>query len=124
MNSKSLVMFRRSAYAAFACICAVASTDATAAIVYPSVSVTVTTTWAYTYYNGGDFVFSTSVNAPGCASGWYIAASDAGFKAAVATVLTAQAGGNYLIVYGETTQIWSGSPSGQFCHVQAVGITS
>ena len=124
MNPKSLVIFKKSSYAAFACICALAGTDVTAAVVTPAASGTVTTSYAYTSYNGGDFVFSTSTNAPGCATGWYISSTDSGYKAAVAAVLTAQAGGNYVIVYGDNSQIWSGSPSGQYCHVQAVGITS
>jgi hypothetical protein len=125
MNSKSLGIFKRTPYAAFACVCVLAGTDVTAAIVTPAVSGTVTTSYAFTNYNGGDFVFSTSTSAPGCATGWYISSSDAGYKAAVAAVLTAQAGGNYVVVYGDNSQLWSGSPSGgQYCHVQSVGMTS
>jgi hypothetical protein len=95
-----------------------------AAIVSPTVSVTITQSYAYTNFDGGDFVFSTSAGAPGCASGWYIKAADPGYKVAVATVLTAQAGGNYVLVYGDNADLWSGSPSGQYCHVQTIGITS
>ena len=97
---------------------------ATAAIVSPGVSVTVTQSYAYSTYNGGDFVFRTSAGATGCENGWYIKATDPGYKAAVAVVLTAQAGGNYVFVYGDNADIWSGSPSGHFCRVQSVGITS
>ena len=103
---------------------AVALTCANAAIVTPGVSVTVTQSYAYTAYDGGDFVFSTSVAATGCGSGWYIAATDPGYKSAVAAVLTAQAGGNYVQIYGDNSVIWSGSPSGQYCHVQTIGISS
>jgi hypothetical protein len=104
--------------------CFFASTCTYAAIVSPAASVTVTQSYAYTNFGGGDFVFSTSAGALGCGNGWYIKASDPGYKATVATVLTAQAGGNYILVYGDNSDIWAGSPSGQYCHVQAVGITS
>jgi hypothetical protein len=113
---------RNGVLAAFAGVFAFACANAT--IVNPGASVTVTQTWAYTAYSGGDFVFSTTGITPGCASGWYISSTDPGFKSAVATVLTAQAGGNYVWVYGDNSQIWSGSPSGQYCHLQTIGITS
>ena len=98
--------------------------NALAVVVAPSNPVTVTQSYAYTTYNGGDFVFTTSVTDPGCSSGWYLKASDPGYKAAVGTILTAQSAGLQIVVYGETTDLWSGSPSGQYCHAQAVGISS
>lgn len=97
---------------------------ATAAIVTPTVSVTVTQSFAYASYGGGDFVFSTSSGASGCGNGWYIKATDPGYKAVVAAVLTAQVGGNFVLVYGDNADIWPGSTSGQYCRVQTVGITS
>jgi hypothetical protein len=108
----------------FACACAIAAGRATAAVVSPSASATVTQSYAYTGFDGGDFVFSTSVAAPGCGSGWFIRSSDPGYKAAVASVLTAQAAGNFVLVYGDNSDLWTGSTTGQYCHVQAVGITS
>jgi len=93
--------------------------DTHAVVVSPANPVTVTQSYAYTTYNGGDFVFSTSVAAAGCSSGWYLKASDPGYKAAVGTILTAQSAGLQIVVYGETTDLWSGSPSGQYCHAQA-----
>jgi hypothetical protein len=103
---------------------ALALTCASAAVVTPGASVTVTQSFAYTSYNGGDFVFSTSSPATGCGSGWYIASTDPGYKSAVAAVLTAQAGGNYVQIYGDNSVLWSGSPSGQYCHVQTIGVSS
>jgi hypothetical protein len=97
---------------------------AIAAIVAPTVSVTITQTYAYGSYGGGDFVFSTSVGASGCENGWYIKATDPGYKAVVAAVLTAQAGGNFVLVYGDNADIWPGSSSGHYCRVQTVGIVS
>jgi len=97
---------------------------ATAAIVTPGVSVTVTQSYAYSTFDGGDFVFTTSVGASGCENGWYIKATDPGYKAVVAAVLTAQAGGNFVVVYGDNADVWSGSSTGHFCRVQTVGITS
>jgi hypothetical protein len=119
-NSNSLI--RNTLLAAFSGL--FAFTCANAAIVSPGASVTVTQSWAYTAYNGGDFVFSTSAPANGCANGWYISSADPGYKSAVAAVLTAQAGGNYVQIYGDNSVIWSGSPSGQYCHLQTIGITS
>ncbi|MGO9514278.1 MAG: hypothetical protein ACLP2F_11645 [Steroidobacteraceae bacterium] len=124
MTSKNFASARKSACLLIAWGCALASGPITAAIVTPTASGTITKSYAYTNYDGGDFVFSTSVTAPGCASGWYIAASDPGFKSTVATVLAAQIGGNYIIVYGDNSDLWSGSPSGEYCHVQTVSITS
>jgi hypothetical protein len=124
MISMNLATARKSACLLVALGCSLASGPIIAAIVTPTASVTVTKSYAYTAYDGGDFVFSTSLSAPGCASGWYIAASDPGYKSAVATVLAAQIGASYIVVYGDNSALWSGSPSGEYCHVQTVGISS
>jgi hypothetical protein len=97
---------------------------APAAVVSPGVGVSVTVSYAYTGYGGGDFVFSTSIAASGCSSGWYIKASDPGYRSAVAVVLAAQASGLQVVIYGDNSDVWSGSPSGQYCRVQAVGLSS
>jgi len=107
-----------------AAACALFSAHAGATLVTPVAAVTVIQSFAYTAYNGGDFVFSTSGTAPGCTSGWYISSADPGYKAAVAAVLAAQVAGNFIIVYGDNSALWSGSPSGKYCHVQTVGISS
>ena len=124
MNSKHPVSVINGVLALLVCACMFPVGQVSAAIVSPSASVTVTQSYAYTSYNGGDFVFSTSVAAPGCPNGWYIKATDPGYKAAVASVLTAQAAGSFVVVYGDNSDLWSGSPSGQYCHVQSVGLTS
>jgi hypothetical protein len=121
MNSTSIANLKSCALVA--CACALSGGGATAAIVTPPAAVSITVSYAYTAYNGGDFVFSTSGAADGCGSGWYISSADPGYKAAVSTVLTAQASGSFVIVYGDNTQLWSGS-SGKYCHVQAVGLSS
>ena len=97
---------------------------AAASVVGPGVAVTITQSYAYASYGGGDFVFSTSIAAPGCGSGWYIKATDPGYKVAVAVVLAAQAAGLQVIVYGENSDVWSGSPSGKYCRLQTVGLSS
>jgi len=97
---------------------------AAATVVTPGTAVTISQSYAYTNYDGGDFVFSTSSGAPGCGSGWYIKSTDPGYKTAVAVVLTAQAVGLQVLVYGDNSDLWSGSPSGQFCRVQTVGLVS
>jgi len=124
MISRNFSSARKGACLLIALGCSLASGPIIAAIVSPTASVTVTKSYAYTAYDGGDFVFSTSVGAPGCASGWWIAASDPGFKSAVAAVLAAQVAGSYIIVYGDTAALWSGSPSGEYCRVQTVGLSS
>ena len=107
-----------------AAACAMISATAGATIVTPAAAVTVTQSFAYTSYDNGDFVFSTNGTAPGCSSGWYIAGGDPGYKAAVAAVLAAQTAGSFIVVYGDNSQLWSGSPSGKYCHVQTVGLAS
>src|ERR1700729_2260479 len=87
---------------------------ASAAQVSPGVPVTITQSYAYTSYGGGDFVFSTSVAVSGCESGWYMKATDPGYKAAVSVVLAAQAAGLQVLVYGDTADLWSGSAGGHF----------
>ena len=100
------------------------SEGAAAAVVNPGVPVMITQSFAYTSYGGGDFVFTTNIGASGCQSGWYMKASDPGYKAAVSVVLTAQAAGLQVIVYGDNSDLWSGSPSGQYCRIQTVGLSS
>ncbi len=124
MKSKNLVSMINGVPALLVCAYLFPVGQVSAAIVSPTASVTVTQSYAYTSFNGGDFVFSTSAAATGCASGWYISSTDPGYKAAVASVLTAQAAGSFVLVYGDNSVLWSGSPSGQYCHVQAVGVTS
>jgi hypothetical protein len=97
---------------------------AAADVVSPPAAVTITQSYAYAGYGGGDFVFSTKGAAPGCGSGWYIKATDPGYKTAVAVVLTAQAAGLQVIVYGDNSDLWTGSPSGQYCRLQTVGLSS
>jgi hypothetical protein len=101
----------------------VAPPDASATVVTPGSAVTIVQSYAYTMFDGGDFVFSTSIAAAGCGSGWYMKATDPGYRAAVSTVLTAQAAGLQVIVYGDNADLWVGS-TGQYCRVQTVGISS
>lgn len=105
-------------------VACLAPAAAIAAIVNPGTAVTVTQSYAYSNYDGGDFVFSTSIAAAGCGSGWYVKPTDGGYKAIIATVLTAQAAGLQVVIYGDNSDLWSGSPSGQYCRVQAVGLST
>jgi hypothetical protein len=97
---------------------------ADAAQIGPGVPVTITQSYAYTSYDGGDFVFSSSAAASGCESGWYLKSTDPGYKAAVSTVLAAQAAGLQVVVFGDPTDLWSGSPSGHYCRLSVVGLSS
>jgi hypothetical protein len=120
INSKTLMAAGMMTAAA----CVLVSRYATAAVVTPATPATITQSFAYASYGGGDFIFSTSVAVSGCESGWYMKATDPGYKAAVSVVLTAQAAGLQVRVYGDTADLWSGSPSGHFCRMQTVGISS
>jgi hypothetical protein len=108
----------------FALLSAATPLVSIAAIVNPGAPVSIKQSSAYANFGGGDFVFSTSQGATGCEAGWYAKATDPGYKAIVATVLTAQSAGLLVTVYGDNADIWAGSPSGHFCRVQAVGISS
>jgi hypothetical protein len=106
-------------------VCAVlVASAASAAVVSPGQPVLITQVYAYSSFGGGDFVFSTSIAASGCASGWYVKTTDPGYNAIVASVLTAQAVGLQVIVYGDNANIWNGSTTGQYCRVQTIGPTS
>jgi hypothetical protein len=107
-----------------ACACIAAGGRAAAAVVSPTASVTVTDSNAYTSYNGGDFIFFTSAAASGCEAGWYIKSTDPGYKTAVAVVLAAQLSGNFVLVRGDNSDLWSGSPGSHICHAITVGISS
>jgi hypothetical protein len=112
-------------FAAVAAVAAVfASGGAMAVVVSAGAPVTITQSYAYTSYGGGDFVITTSAAAPGCQSGWYMKATDPGYKAAVSVVLAAQAAGLQVVVIGDNSDLWSGSPSGQYCRIQTVGLSS
>lgn len=104
--------------------CFLGPAPATAAVVTPGTPVSITQSFVYANYDGGDLVFSTSAAAPGCGNGWYVKASDPGYKAILASVLTAQATGLQVIVYGDNADTWAGSPSGQYCRIQTVGLAS
>jgi hypothetical protein len=99
------------------------SMSAAAAIVTPGTAVTVVKSYAYSNFDGGDFVFATSSAAPGCGSGWYVKPTDGGYRAIIAVVLAAQSAGVQVIVYGDNSDLWAGS-SGQYCRVQTVGLSS
>jgi hypothetical protein len=104
-------------------IVAGAAVGAHATVVTPGVAVTVIQSYAYSTFDNGDFVFTTSGVATGCGSGWYVAPTDGGYKAIIAVVMTAQAAGLQVIVYGDNSVLWAGS-SGQYCHVQTVGLST
>jgi hypothetical protein len=120
-NSKVAPNIVTGAVALLFCVCFLR--QGAAAVVTPAMSVTIKQSYAYSSFGGGDFVFATTIGAPGCENGWYVRSTDPGYKAIVATVLAAQSGGNYVLVYGDNADIWAGS-NGHFCHVQSVGLTS
>src|SRR5712671_3909477 len=87
--------------------CFLAPASATAVVVSPAAPVLITQSFVYANFDGGDLLFSTSVGAPGCGSGWYVKATDPGYKGILASVLTAQAAGLQVIVYGDNADLWA-----------------
>ncbi|MBS0418970.1 MAG: hypothetical protein JSR66_14750 [Proteobacteria bacterium] len=117
-------MKNSSTLSVLAALCGLSPGFALAALSSPGLPVNVVQSYAYATYGGGDFVFSTSQQSAGCESGWYLKATDPGYKAVVATVLSAQAAGLQVTVTGDPNDLWPGSPSGHFCRVQYVGTAS
>lgn len=83
---------------------------------------TVTKYYVYTDFGGGDVAFWVAGAMPaGCAAGFWLPASAAGFKSEVAALMVAYATGLPLIIYADATVSWSGSSPGQFCRVTSLG---
>ena len=71
---------------------------------------TVTKYYAYTDFGGGDIAFMVSgAMPPGCANGFWLPATAAGFKSEYAALMVAYATGLPVVVYADPTTLWPGS---------------
>jgi hypothetical protein len=86
-------------------------------------STTVKLIYSYPQYGGGDFVFKTNNSTSGCEDGFYMKQTDPGFKASVAAILSAQAAGKAIEVWGEDSDIWPGS-GGKYCRLYTIAVYS
>ena len=94
-------------------------TSASAAVLLSS-PVTISTLYTYPQFGGGDVVVQVSQPLAGCESGFWLSASDPGFKSVYAQLLLARAARTVLSIWAYSDQIWTGS-SGNTCRIQAVG---
>jgi len=82
---------------------------------------TITKYITYTDFGGGDVVFWVNGAMPtGCASGFWLPASGAGFKSEYAALMVAYTAGLPLVIYADPSTSWLGSSSGQFCRVTSL----
>lgn len=102
----------RSALAALL-VTGVLATDARAAVVMAGPSTVQSQSMlTYTYMSSGDVVFQLTTNSlPQCAGGFWLRASDPGFKNAVAVLLSVVQAQGTLAVWVDDSQIWTGSTS-------------
>lgn len=89
-------------------------------VVYNSQAGLVVQIVSYQEYGGGDVTFTLDKATPSCA-GYWLRASDPGFKANLSLLLMARSGRVPLIAYGSDDRIWPGS-SAVYCHLYALQI--
>nr|MDQ3024694.1 hypothetical protein [bacterium] len=75
---------------------------------------------SYQEYGGGDVIFTLDKAAPSC-PGYWLKASDPGFKTNLSLLLMARSGKVPLIAYGADDRTWPGS-SVVHCHLYALQI--
>jgi hypothetical protein len=77
------------------------------------------TIFTYTSFGNGDVVFQLNSSGLSQCPGFWLRATDPGFKTAVAALLTANASQAAVTVFADTSQIWTGSVT-QFCLVYMI----
>ena len=78
-----------------------------------------TSSWIFTEYGGGDFVFNFATPIGDCVAGW-ILPTQPGAKIAIANVMAAQLASRSLNIYVFPTIVWNGSIA-KTCKVYALG---
>lgn len=74
----------------------------------------------YTTYNSGDVVVEVTSPLENCANGFFVGGLDEGAKNVYAMLQAAYLTQKELYIYGNSTELWNGSSSGQYCHIYAV----
>lgn len=82
----------------------------------------VTKYYAYNDYGSGDIIFFVNATTmpPGCANGFWLPPSAAGFKVIIAALQVAYVTQLPVVVNADPTALWPGSTTGQFCRVTSL----
>lgn len=72
---------------------------------------TITRIYSYTTFGGGDVMVEVTTPATGCAKGFWLRATDPGFKATFALLISSYHTQSTVRVGGEDTELWTGSGS-------------
>jgi len=81
---------------------------------------TITGLMQFSEFGGGDVAIKVAQSSTGCADGYWLRPSDPGFKTLYAQVLASYVSKLPIQFYGFTTELWPGSPTGQFCRVYGI----
>src|SRR5690348_11590399 len=71
---------------------------------------------SYPGYGNGDVIFSIANPVSGC-SGFWLPPSDPGFKQTYGMLMTAKSTQATVMVWADPSQLWPGSPTGQYCRL-------
>jgi hypothetical protein len=82
---------------------------------------TVVNIYAYTQFGGGDVQVMVANPPAGCSDGFWLKASDEGFKTSFSVLLSAYHTGSRIRIGGIDTELWSGS-SGVYCRISYVAL--
>jgi hypothetical protein len=82
---------------------------------------TIAAMYTYTQYGGGDVQILVANPVTGCSGGFWLKATDSGFKTTYALLLSAYHAGNQLRIGGEDADIWTGSGA-PHCRMTYAGI--
>lgn len=88
------------------------ATTASAAVVSAGSS-TIGSIETYTEFGGGDAIVHLTTNSlqASCPYGFWIRGTDAGAKSALAQIIAAHTAGGSVVIYADTSTIWSGAGS-------------
>lgn len=89
---------------------------ANATIVTTSATVTITQIHSFSDSGSGDVVFTVSTALTGCAGGFWLRPSDAGFKAIYSSLLLSYANHTPILISAYNDSIWTGSTA-NYCRV-------
>jgi hypothetical protein len=96
------------------------TSTASAALVGGYTPMRITEVFTYSTFGGGDVMFKTDVIVVGCEGGYWLRATDPGFKVTYAALLAAFSTRSVVRVWAHDDQLWSGSGS-KCCRLDALG---
>lgn len=83
--------------------------------------VTIKNIYTYTKYGNGDVQIIASSPAPNCEGGFWLSPNDAGYDAALSSLISAYHTQSLVVLSGEDEDIWPGSGT-RHCRLEAVGL--